>query len=186
MSGRSINRRAVSTTIVLVVGGALGACATQPDELPTQYVSPVQYQGYDCTEVASEMERVSSRINGLYGSLKKTADNDAAQMGLGLVLFWPALFFLEGGDSPQAAEYSRLKGEYDALEQVAIRKSCSVPTSARIVNWPAQAQEAAKESCPTPGTPRLIHASGSREEYRVPCGDASELVRCESGECEVL
>ena len=68
--------------------------------------------------------RVSRRAQELYGQLDKTASNDAAQMAVGMVLFWPALFFLEGGDGPEAAEYARLKGERDALEQVAIQKHC--------------------------------------------------------------
>lgn len=33
----------------------LAACASQPDEIATAYVSPVQYQGYDCAQIGSEM-----------------------------------------------------------------------------------------------------------------------------------
>jgi hypothetical protein len=44
-------------------------------------------------------------------------------MALGLVLFWPALFFI-GGDGPEAQEYGRLKGEYDALEKASIQEEC--------------------------------------------------------------
>ena len=58
-------------------------------------------------------------------SLKKEASNDSAQMAIGLLLFWPALFFLEGGDGPEAAEYARLKGEYEALRTVAVQKKIS-------------------------------------------------------------
>lgn len=47
-------------------------------------------------------------------------------MGVGLVLFWPTLFFLEGGDGPQAQEYARLKGERDAIERVSIQKKCGI------------------------------------------------------------
>jgi len=47
-------------------------------------------------------------------------------MGVGLVLFWPALFFLEGGDGPQAAEYSRLRGEVDAMRRAAVHKECDL------------------------------------------------------------
>lgn len=71
-----------------------------------------------------EMEHVSQRTVTLYQSLKRTADNDAAQMGIGLVLFWPALFFLEGGDGPEAQEYSTLKGEFEALRTVSVQKGC--------------------------------------------------------------
>ncbi|MEA3643102.1 MAG: hypothetical protein VBE63_24640 [Lamprobacter sp.] len=45
-------------------------------------------------------------------------------MGVGLVLFWPALFFLAGDD--QKEELSRLKGEYEALQQAAIRQDCAL------------------------------------------------------------
>ena len=45
-------------------------------------------------------------------------------MAVGMLLFWPALFFLEGGDSPEAAEYSRLKGEVEALNEASMLKKC--------------------------------------------------------------
>jgi len=73
-----------------------------------------------------EMNRTSRKANELQARLKKDADNDAAQMAVGIVIFWPALFFLEGGDGPEAAEYSRLKGEFEALEQVSVQKKCGV------------------------------------------------------------
>ncbi|MDA1316364.1 MAG: hypothetical protein O2968_23870, partial [Acidobacteria bacterium] len=95
-------------------------------DLETTYVFPIAYQNYDCNQLAAELQRVTRRAGELKVSIDKDAANDAAQMGVGLVLFWPALFFLEGGDGPQAAEYSRLKGERDALEQVVIQKNCAV------------------------------------------------------------
>jgi hypothetical protein len=56
--------------------------------------------------------------------LDKKSSNDNAQMGVGLVLFWPALFFLEGGDGADAVEYRRLRGEYEALQKVSVQKRC--------------------------------------------------------------
>ena len=38
------------------------------------------------------------------------------------ILFWPALFFLEGGDGPEAAEYAQLKGQYEALRTLAVQR----------------------------------------------------------------
>lgn len=46
-------------------------------------------------------------------------------MCVGLVLFWPTLFFLDN-NSTQAAEYGRMKGEFAALEQAAIQKNCGL------------------------------------------------------------
>lgn len=111
---------AVATLAVLT------SCATQPDEITAIYVSPVQYQAYTCSQLSQEVARVSRRVGELHGSLKKTADNDEAQMGVGLLLLWPTLFFLEGGDGPQAQEYARLKGERDTLEVVSIQKDCGI------------------------------------------------------------
>jgi len=112
------------TSLALALSGLLAGCATAPDHLQTMYVSPMQYKDYDCSQVGSELARVARRAQELQVSLQRTADNDAAQMAVGMILFWPALFFLEGGDGPEAAEYSRLKGERDALEQVAVAKHC--------------------------------------------------------------
>jgi len=108
----------------VLLAATLSGCASSPDKMASAYVSPIQYQDYDCKQVGAELKRVSRRAQELYGQLDKTASNDAAQMAVGMVLFWPALFFLEGGDGPEAAEYARLKGERDALEQVAIQKQC--------------------------------------------------------------
>lgn len=44
-------------------------------------------------------------------------------MTVGLVIFWPALFFLAGGDKKD--ELSRMIGEYDALDGIAIEKNCT-------------------------------------------------------------
>ena len=123
---------------LLTIGTALtiSACATQPEEISAAYVSPLQYQNYNCDQIRMELSRVTRQASDLHGSLKKSADNDEAQMAVGLLLLWPTLFFLEGGDGPQAQEYARLKGERDALEQSAIQKSCSVeikPTDTKEV-----------------------------------------------------
>lgn len=103
----------------------LSACATHPDKIAASSVSPVAYQGYNCKQISQELSRVEREAAQLYGQLDKTASDDSAQMAVGMVLFWPALFFLEGGDGPQAAEYARLKGEKEALESVYIQKTCN-------------------------------------------------------------
>ena len=62
-------------------------------------------------------------------------------MGVGLVLFWPALFAL-GGTKEQEADFARLKGEYDAVQQTMIAKKCAtVPSTAAA---PASAASAAQ------------------------------------------
>lgn len=143
---------------------ALTGCATAPDKIQTAYVSPIQYKDYDCDQVAAESARVNRRATELHSSLKSTADNDGAQMAVGMILFWPALFFLEGGDGPEAAEYARLKGERDALEQVSVQKKCVVATVPSTT--PAQSETEPPEPTDTSVTPsdRINEQSNEAEK----------------------
>jgi len=71
------------------------------------------------------MSRISSHIAKIAGVVDKNASNDAVATTVAVVIFWPAVFFLNG-DGPKAAEYARLKGEFEALEKVAIQKKCGI------------------------------------------------------------
>lgn len=46
-------------------------------------------------------------------------------VGVSLILFWPALFFV-GGDKANAAEVARLKAEMQAIEQANVAKNCRI------------------------------------------------------------
>lgn len=109
---------------VLVASGMLTACATAGKDVASTYVSPMQYTTYDCEQLRSESMRISGRVNQLTGQLNEAASNDKAIAGIGMILFWPALFAL-GGTKQQEAELSRLKGEYDAIESTATSKKCA-------------------------------------------------------------
>lgn len=110
--------------LILAVAMTATGCATASKDIASAYVSPMQYQSYDCEQISAEVQRVHGRVTQLGGRLDEAASNDKAIMGVGLVLFWPALFAL-GGTKQQEAEYGRLKGEYDALQQAAIHKKCT-------------------------------------------------------------
>jgi len=119
------NRKATRTIAMITVSSIISGCASHPDKIPAQYTSPMQYDGYKCKQIAAEMQRVSSRVAELGGLQEKAATNSDVEMGVGLVLFWPVLFFLDS-NSAQAAEYGRLKGEFNALEQTGIQKNCGL------------------------------------------------------------
>lgn len=130
---------------LLLLSITMAGCATSPDKMSSVYVSPLQYRSYDCDQIGGEMENVSRRTSELYGRLKKTADNDSAQMAVGMLLFWPALIFLEGGDGPEASEYSRLKGEREALNRVAIQKKCDMSLYPPAIVPPVEEVEEVEE-----------------------------------------
>jgi hypothetical protein len=116
-------KKLVSALAIIVL---LAGCASQPEDIAASSVSTLQYQDYNCKQISLELDRIERKVNDLYYRLDKKAGNDGAQMAIGIVLFWPALFFLEGGDGPEAAEYARLKGELEALETVSIHKKCAI------------------------------------------------------------
>lgn len=108
----------------LLIPAFLSACATAGKDVTATYVSPVQFSNYDCDQIRQEMLRIQGRANQLSGRLDEAASNDKALVGVGMVLFWPALFAL-GGTKQQEAELSRLKGEYDALSAASVNKKCT-------------------------------------------------------------
>ena len=133
-------KKVVSMLMVSVF--ALSACAQKSQNIQATYVSPVQYNSYSCKQVEQEIGRVSRRVSEVSGNQDSQANKDSVAMGVGLVLFWPALFFLIGDDKKE--ELARLKGEYEALEQTAIQKNCSVANTINAQR--ASSADAAKEA----------------------------------------
>lgn len=104
-------------------GLLLAGCATSSGEIATSYSSPLLYQGYTCEQLAFEDQAVNSKATQLRGAIDHRATNDKIAMGVGVVLFWPALFFVKG-DGTQAAEYAQLKGQHDAIDHAGMMKGC--------------------------------------------------------------
>jgi len=104
---------------------ALVGCARSSEKVPSAYISPLIYQDYNCKQIAAEMHRVTRRVYDKGAAVDDAAGADAMKMGVGLLLLWPTLFFIDG-DGPSAAEYARLKGEAEALEMASIQKECGL------------------------------------------------------------
>ena len=117
-----------------------GACASKPEKISASYVSPLQYQGYNCNQIQMELMRVNRKIIEITGLQQKEYEKDSAAMGVGLILFWPALFFLIGED--KKGELARLKGEYEALEVAAIEKECDIAAELEEARKQREAYEA--------------------------------------------
>jgi len=117
---RTLPFSALAATALLV------GCASNPNNIDATYVSPLKYANYNCDQIAQEMGHLEQRTNVLYQNLQRKRTNDNWAMGVGMVLFWPALFALDGGDGPEATEYAQVKGEYEALRQNSVEKSCNI------------------------------------------------------------
>ena len=103
----------------------VAGCAKDADQVGATYVSPVLYDSYTCPQLAEEAQRVSSRAAQSAGVQDQKATNDKVAMGVGLVVFWPALLFTKGNDE-NTAELARLRGQMDAIEQASIKKRCGI------------------------------------------------------------
>ena len=103
----------------------LTGCATAPKDIAPAYVSTAGYEALSCERLAEEAEIVSQRAVVASGNQDRQRGSDAAMVGVSLVLFWPAIFFV-GGDKTQAAELARLKGEMQAIETVNRQKNCGI------------------------------------------------------------
>jgi len=110
---------------LLLFAASCAGCASSSADIQAQYVSDLQYQGLSCKQIGAEAARLSRRVAEVSGVQDDKASNDALATGVAVVLFWPAAFFIKG-DGPTAAELGRLKGEFEALERVSIRRSCGL------------------------------------------------------------
>lgn len=120
-TGDEMDRAIIAVLIALLVT----SCAKDANQVSATYISPVAYESYTCQQLAEEAQRVQARAAQAAGVQDQHATNDKVVMGVGLVIFWPALFFTKGNDE-NTAELSRLKGEMDAVEEASIEKKCAI------------------------------------------------------------
>ena len=120
-----MNKTVARLTPPLAAALFCSACASNPKNIGTAYVSPVKYGDLSCEQLAVERTAVEYRANVLYRSLQKRANSDALLMGVGVAVFVPTLFFLKG-NSAKAAEFAHLKGDYQAIRLNADAKGCAL------------------------------------------------------------
>ncbi|AOA57313.1 hypothetical protein [Acinetobacter larvae] len=115
----------VICSVVLVTGCASNAVK------PT-YVSPSQYQNYDCSQLSSEFTRIQQYIDGGV----QTPKSKGVGVGVGLSGGWgsggwgwgigPSVSVSMGQSSnSKKTELSRLYGQQDAISQAAQFKNCA-------------------------------------------------------------
>ncbi len=115
----------VIVSSMLLALGAISGCAHDSTEIAAGYSSPLKYKGLNCEQLEYEAIRISKKANQLAGHIDKNATGDDVAMGVGLVLFWPALFFIDG-DGVETTEYAALKGDMEALETARLHNNCLI------------------------------------------------------------
>lgn len=142
----------VAACSILVAG-----CAESSKNIQAQYVSDLQYSGLSCETIQGEMQRVGARVSQISEEQDNAAEGDAVLTGVGIVLFWPALFALAATDD-QANELGRLKGEYEALHRAALKKECGINPDQVLAQLDADG---------TPAAESLAAANATTRDWRL-------------------
>ena len=122
MKIEKIRNKTNAILITLASLTLLAGCADKSSQISATYVSPLAYKSHDCDQLEQEYLRLQRRGSEIMKTQDDTASGDSVAMGVGLVLFWPALFFIDSDDSRE--EVGRIKGELEAVEQASIQKKC--------------------------------------------------------------
>lgn len=103
----------------------LGACsdAQKAVEVQPDYVSSHKYNGMSCSKLRIEAERVKASVAGFETSVDKAYKNDKTMEAVTWILFWPAVFAMDGNDE-EAAKLSKAKGEAQAITAAMEAKGC--------------------------------------------------------------
>ncbi len=104
---------------------SLIGCTSHPDNHSGIYISPYKYKDYSCEQVAVDILGISKKIGSAYKAAEVERQQDQALTTLGMTIFFPALFFLDG-DELDLERYGYLKGEMEALLIAGEQKGCNI------------------------------------------------------------
>lgn len=126
-------RKLISTVVLgTFISANLAGCATKGADVQAGYVPASLYANLTCDQIAQELYDVGLKAGELSGQLDTAAGKDAGLVAVGIVLFWPALFFV-GGDKNKEAQLAQLKGTRDALIKAAKAKGCKLDSLEDVV-----------------------------------------------------
>jgi hypothetical protein len=115
----------------LALAGAaamLAGCATRAADVQPLAGNPAEFQAWSCTRMHDEMDRVQQRAVELSWIVDERAGQHVVALGIGLMVFWPALLAMRP-DGDESAELARLKGRFEALQSATQRNGCPPPSS---------------------------------------------------------
>ncbi len=183
--------------VTSLTAGALlvSGCAKHASDVAAAYRSPMVYQGQDCAALHAEEARVRASVAEVSAKQDEAATRDAIVVGVGAVLFWPALFVLAAGD--EKVRLSELKGEHEAIQEALVMNRCGPPavmtasaTPVAPVGTAAFAPAAPAPMVPAPGTSAARPVEGqplsafTAQEMRAYCGEDWETRVAADGRTE--
>ena len=103
----------------------LGACsdAKKASEVPPAAISTSQYRGMSCSQLRAEATLIRKRTPALEAAVEKAYKHDKNMEAVTWILFWPAVFAMDGNDSESHA-LSQARGELEAIHAMMESKGC--------------------------------------------------------------
>jgi hypothetical protein len=117
-------RKALAVAIAVSFVTGTSGCATKGANVTSSYVAQGTYDKATCATLARDIIDAQQHASALSGQLDSAADKDAAVVAVTLLLFWPAIFFVSGGDKEKQAELASVKGQFEAMNKVYKSKGC--------------------------------------------------------------
>jgi hypothetical protein len=133
--------------------------------------SPSDFASWGCDRMNDELDRVQRRAADLAYSVDERAGNNIFALGVGLMVFWPALLAMRP-DGIDASDLAQLKGRDEALRVALREKSCPpadpMMSPARVATLPVAMGERIvyeeRLSPRLPGQEFALRVSGLRRD----------------------
>jgi len=112
--------------LMAALAAGVAGCATRAVDVPPAPASPAEFMAWECARIDDESDLVQQRATDVAWSLDERVGNNILALGVGVTVFWPALFAMRP-DGLDAADLARLKGRYEALATASRNKGCPPP-----------------------------------------------------------
>jgi hypothetical protein len=113
----------------LLAAALATGCATRSVDVVATPANPADFNGWSCGRIHDEMDAVQQRAVDLSWTVDERAGQHVVALGIGLVVFWPALLAMRP-DGADAQALAVLKGRFEALQSAADQAGCPPrPTS---------------------------------------------------------
>ncbi|MEL7462941.1 MAG: hypothetical protein AAFN79_02675 [Pseudomonadota bacterium] len=108
---------------VALSAAIVSGCASSAKNVEAAYASPTPYKALSCDELVAERGRLQERVAEVAIAQDNKAGGDTVAVAAAVIVFLPAVAFLAAGED-KSPELARLKGEFDAVTEVAVEKDC--------------------------------------------------------------
>jgi hypothetical protein len=130
--------------LALLAACVLAGCSTRAVDVRPTPADPADFAAWSCDRIHDEQDLVQQKAADVAYAVDERAGTNILALGVGVTVFWPALFALRP-DGIEAADLARLKGRFEALQIAATLKRCPAPgaelSAARAAQLPVAVGE---------------------------------------------